>query len=175
MMQQHFPHGIWALFLGVCSTALFAEDTRTPATVVPVPMASAIAPFTLAVVAETKKSTGEIKFQYTILRSMVVTQREQDGKSIQTIRNVPETVTTQMPLAAYSLFDSKGNKLTVGAFLDRVKVADVIVVYAGGRLPDPRYLGIFKDGTLILVHGDPNTAPISANPNPPSGYAPNPR
>jgi hypothetical protein len=81
-----------------------------------------------------------------------------------------------LTLARYPLYDARGNKLAVDAFVSRVKAGDVILVCDSGRLPDSRYLRVFKDDTLILVHGKADTPPIPADPNlPPATYAPNPR
>jgi hypothetical protein len=134
-----------------------------------------IVPFTLAVVVEVNKSTGEITYQYTHLRLGTLAERGRDGVWVQKGHLAPETITTKAPLAGFSLYDAKGSKFSVDAFVGRVKKADVIVIYHGGRLPDPRYLRIFKDDTLVLVCGDENIAPISADPAPPPGYTPTPR
>jgi hypothetical protein len=174
MTTYRLAQGIFVLLLGVCSLTLLAQDSRPRETIPPTVSSSAINPFTLAVVAEVNKSTREITYKYTHLRPMVLTETGQDGVRVQTVRLVPETITTKVPLAGFLLYDAKGSKLTVDAFVGRVKRADVIVIYAGGRLPDPTYLRVFKDDTLILVRGDANTAPIFADPNSPPGYAPNP-
>jgi hypothetical protein len=165
-------HGVFGLLLG--SAGLFAQVPGPPATIIPVAN-TAMAPLQLAVVAGTNKSTGEIKFQYTLLRPMTLTDHAPGGRGVPAVRHVSETVTTQIPLAGSSLFDARGNRLTVAAFLARVNIGDVIVIYEAGRLPEAAYLRIFKDDTLILVRGDAHTAPISANPLTPTDYVPNPR
>jgi hypothetical protein len=173
MTSYHFARAFFALLFGVCSTLLLAEDTRSPDTVAP--ETSVLHPlFQLAVVVEANKSTSEITLNYAALRRFVVTQRESGVVIRNTIRDVSETTTATLPLAGFSLYDAKGNKLTVDAFFNRVRKTDVILIYEGGRLPDPKYLRIFKDDTLVLVRGDANTAPVSANPAP-AGYMPNRR
>jgi hypothetical protein len=171
MAPNHCVHGICALLLGVYSTSSLLAGDIGPSAASP----SLINPFTLAVVAGVKKSSGEITYKYTHLRQMVLSETGQDGVHVQKVHLVPETVTTMTPLAGSSLFDAKGNKLSVDAFVRRARKGDVIVVYHAGRLPDPRYLRVFRDDTLVLVCGDKNISPISADPNPPPGYTPNPR
>jgi len=168
----------FTLFLCVWATPLLAEDhSAPPDTVVPASAiaTSAIAPFTLAIVIEVNKSTGEITYKWTVLRRFVVTERGTSGAAdVRTVHVVPETITANLPLAGFPLYDAKGNRLAVDAFVSRVKRGDVILVYDGGRLPDSRYLRVFKDDTLILVRGNADTPPISADPNqPPATYVPN--
>ena len=181
MKPTYFVYCILALLLGACAISLLAEDTRPPDTVPPTGSASTIAPFELAVVVKLKrvnKWTAEIACRWTVLRPVAITENGAPGsEGVKSIRNVPETVTAQFPFddSDSLVYDARGNKFSVDAFLSHIKAGDVIVIYRGGRLPDPRYLRIFKDNTMILVRGDANTAPISADPKPPSDYVPNHR
>ena len=172
---QFFVNSIGVFLVVAGFSGVLAQDTRVPDTVVPTArFPTVVAPFTLAVVVAVNRSTGEITYQCTHLREGVVTETGQDGIRIQKVHLVPETITTKVPLASFSLFDAKGRELTVDVVSGRAKKGEVIVIYRGGRLPDPRYLSVFKDNTLVLVRGDKNIAPISADIQTP-GYIPNQR
>jgi hypothetical protein len=175
MKPTQFLNGIGLLLLLAGFGAVLAQDTRAPDTIPPSARSAAVMPlFAMAVVVEVNRPTGEITYQYTHLRQVVVTETGQDGTRVQRVNLALETIQTTVPVAGFSFFDAKGRELTVDASLGRAKKADVMVIYRGGRLPDPRYLRVFKDDTLVLVCGDKSIAPISADIIT-SGYVPNRR
>jgi hypothetical protein len=119
---------------------------------------------TLAIIVKVDRSSGEIAYQWSVLEV-------ESGKA--KLRPIRETV--QLSLAGYLLYDATGKKLAVGDFIRRAGAGEVILISHGGRLPDPRYLRVLKDDTLILLRGQADTTPIPAGHNPPPGYVPNPR
>ena len=190
MTLGDFAHGILALVLGVCSTSLLAEDrSASPDTITPAhPLDTAgppysysetVAPFKLAVVTKLDRAASCISFQHTIFRSTIVAEkvRFSNGQYVERTRerrSVPETVFETAPLGNFSFYDAKGNRLIIDAFVGRVNPGDTVLICEGGRLPDRKYLRIFRDDTMILVRGDPSMPP-SLDASPPSTYRPNGR
>lgn len=172
MRLIRFAQAIAALILGVISVSLLAQDARPPDTVGPKTSNSPINPFTLAIFGVADEATGQIMYTYTRLLPIAEAREGENGARVTTIRLVAETRSANIPLTSLGIFDAKGNRLTLDAFLGRVKKGEVIVVYEGNRLPAPQYLRIFKDDTLILVHSDRNPTSFPTDPKPPAAFKP---
>ena len=57
-------------------------------------------------------------------------------------------------LAAKKIFDAGGKKITAEQCRKRVKLGSVVLVTADENMPDPAYLAVLKEDTIVVVTGN---------------------
>jgi hypothetical protein len=114
---------------------------------------------TLGVVSKVSKLGNNIICEWTSTRLTVMAGNSQENAGA-----AGKGIAGHFDSSPVSFYEVRGSKILAERVASRVKPGDVVVVSEDGRMPERRYLQVFKDEVLVLVRV-PLDAPLTPVPD----------
>ena len=122
------------------ATSAISEEVECPAPVTP----------RLVVVNYLSEAAGRVTF-VRIEAGDGPIRRSVDGRIVTVAEEVTTQIAQNLSVENLDFYDVHGNSVTTKEFFRRTRIGDIVLLSGDNRLPDCRYLRLFRESILVAV------------------------